>query len=201
MGNKPPVAPKKTDAEIQREMTRMIDRQIRDFDSEKRKIDFQIKKSTKDLKTLIDKKEPKASQRILAAQILRSRKYMEKYSNLEGQMKALKIQLASTTSTQTMVGIMQKMGQILGKTTSGLNVANVQQVIEQFTIQQEKQAGLNELMEDALDVDTEGDADEEIDDFIDQMAGSGPKGGHVVKQTSQETSGNNLDDLIKDLKK
>ena len=204
MGNTPPKAPKKTDKEIQREMTRIIDRQIRDFDSERRKIDFQIKKSTRDLKTMIAKGETKASQKILATQILRSQGYVRKYSALEGQMKALRIQLASASTTQAMVGIMQQMGKIMGKTTNGLNVNNVQRIIEEFTIQQEKQESLNEMMEDAMDMDFEGNEDEEVEKLINETAtgnGTGSGGKQQFKQQQAIPEDESLDTLIKDLKK
>ena len=54
-----------------------------------------------------------------------------------------------------MVNIMKGMGQILGKATEGVNINNIQAVIEDFNFKMEEQQGINEMLEDAFDADEE----------------------------------------------
>ena len=65
------------------------------------------------------------------------------------------------TTTEAMVNIMQGMGKILGKTTEGINMNNIQNVIEDFNYKMEEQQGMNEMLEDAFDQD-----EEVIDDTV-----------------------------------
>ena len=50
---------------------------------------------------------------------------------------------------------MKGMGQILGKTAEGVNINNIQAVIEDFNFKMEEQQGINEMLEDAFDEDEE----------------------------------------------
>lgn len=56
---------------------------------------------------------------------------------------------------------MKGMGQILGKVTEGVDINNIQAVIEDFNFKMEEQQGMNEMLEDAFDGD-----EEVIDDTV-----------------------------------
>ena len=53
------------------------------------------------------------------------------------------------------------MGKILGKVSEGVNINNIQAVIEDFNFKMEEQQGINEMLEDAFDED-----EEVIDDTV-----------------------------------
>lgn len=90
--NKKPKTPPKTTKELQREMNRSIDRLIRDFNRDKFRLKTDITKIKRDLEKMIKNKEPKASQRIMAQNLLKNEAFLNKYDLLEARMKGVKVQ-------------------------------------------------------------------------------------------------------------
>ena len=72
MGNTPPPPAPKTTKELTREMNRAIDRMIREFGRDKFRLQSDITKAKRDLETSIKKKESRASQRILAQNVIKN---------------------------------------------------------------------------------------------------------------------------------
>ena len=70
------------------------------------------------------------------------------------------------SSTETMVDVMKTMGKIMGKTTEGININNVQAVVEDFNMKMEEQQGVNEMLEDAFGTD-----EDTADDVVWLLAG------------------------------
>ena len=56
---------------------------------------------------------------------------------------------------------MKGMGQILGKATEGVNIGNIQTVIEDFNVKLEEQQNVNEMLDDAFEAD-EDVADDQV---------------------------------------
>jgi charged multivesicular body protein 2A len=92
MGNKPAPPVQKTPKELQREMNRSIDRMLRDFNRDKSRIQLDVTKMKRELEKMVKNGEPKASQRIIATNLLKNEAYMQKYDLLEAKMKGVKIQ-------------------------------------------------------------------------------------------------------------
>lgn len=90
--NKKPKTPPKTAKELQREMNRSIDRLLRDFNRDKFRVKADITKIKRDLEKMIKNKEPKASQRIMAQNLLKNEAFLKKYDILEARMKGVKVQ-------------------------------------------------------------------------------------------------------------
>ena len=90
--NKKPEAPPKTTKELQREMNRSIDRLIREFNRDKFRLKADINKIRKDIEKMIKNKESKASQRILAQNLIKNEAFLNKYDMLEARMKGVKVQ-------------------------------------------------------------------------------------------------------------
>ena len=203
MGNSPPKTPPKTTKELQREMNRAIDRMIREFGRDKFRLNADISKAERDLQTSIKKKEPRASQRILAQNIIKNRAFMQKFDLLEARMKAMKLQVAQVSTTEAMVSIMKGMGEIVGRTSENLNVNNIQAVIENFNMKMEESAGMQEVIDDAMaddEVDTnDADVDKYIDTVADKMGGGKGDGG--MKVTDAAKVEGSFDNMLNDLKK
>jgi charged multivesicular body protein 2A len=202
MGNKPAPPVQKTPKELQREMNRSIDRILRDFNRDKSRIQLDVMKMKRELERMVKNGEPKASQRIIAQNLLKNEAYMNKYDLLEAKMKGVKIQLASVSTTEAMVSIMKGMGQILGKATDSINVNNVQNVIEDFNMKLEEQANVNEMLDEAFETEDEVADDQQIDQYIDQVAnkvGGKGNGGTKLKNTEENTE--DITQMIADLKK
>lgn len=90
--NKKPQAPPKTSKELQREMNRSIDRLMREFNRDKFRLKADMTKIKRDLEKMIKNKEPKASQRIMAQNLLKNEAFLKKYDMLEARMKGVKVQ-------------------------------------------------------------------------------------------------------------
>ena len=90
--NKKPKTPPKTTKELQREMTRSIDRLLRDFNRDKFRLKNDINKIKKDLEKMVKNNEPKASQRIMAQNMIKNEAFLKKYDIMEAKMKGVKVQ-------------------------------------------------------------------------------------------------------------
>ena len=202
MGNKPPKAPPKTAKELKREMNRSINKMLREFNRDKFRLKTDINKMKRDLEKMVKNKEPKSSQRILAQNLIRNEAFITKYDILEAKIKGVKVQLAQVATTEAMVNIMKNMGQLLGKATDQINMGNIQNVIEDFTMNMEKNENMNEMMSDAFEADEEEIDDIEVDKYIDRIedkiGGGGQGGGQKQKVQDKDTD---FDALIGDLKK
>lgn len=92
------------------------------------------------------------------------------------------------------------MGKILGKATDGINVTNVQNVIEDFNQKLEEQSNVNEMLDDAFDNDQEVADDQQVDQYLDEITAKVGKGSGGTKIKSQEES-QDITQMIADLKK
>ena len=78
MGNKPapPPQPPKTVKQLVKEFSRSINRLKREFQREINKMEFNGKKMKSDLEKSIKNKEPRSTQRMIAANILRNQQFI-----------------------------------------------------------------------------------------------------------------------------
>lgn len=97
MGNSAPPPVVKTPKELQREMNRSIDRMLRDFNKDKMRLNMDVNKMKRELEKMIKNGDPKNSQKIIAQNLIKNEKFMQKYDALEAKMKGVKIQLFNKT--------------------------------------------------------------------------------------------------------
>ncbi|CAD8137663.1 unnamed protein product [Paramecium octaurelia] len=217
MGNKPPPPPQppKTVKEMVKEFSRTIRKLQRDFNREIMRMEMQSKKLKTDLEKSVKAKEPKATQRMLAAAILRNQQYVQKYQRLDAQMNDVMFQLNSAATTETLVQVMSGMSKMMKQANSAIDVKNVQQAIEIFSIESEKQNFLQEQIGEIMNEDQDEYNDENADKYIQEVeakiAGAGNGGGGLkqnnliqpMQQQQQQQQVNpqeNLDDLDAKLK-
>ena len=204
MGNTPPPkapAPQPTAKELKRKMNRSIDRMIREFNRDKFKLKSESKKMQRELEKMVKKNEPKASQRIIASNMIRNNNFLTKYEMMEAKMKGVKIQLAQVSTTTAMVGIMKGMGDLLGKATNNVDMNNINQVIQDFNYKMEQQEMMQEMMDDAMEDEDMDDEDEQVEDLLDNLENriNGGKGGatNKVEATNTDDFSNMIDGLKK----
>ena len=101
-----------------------------------------------------------------------------------------------------MVGIMKKMGEFLNKSNEGVNINNIQQVIEQFNMGLEQQENMGEMIQDAMDQDEDEIEDQDVDKYLadvtDKVGGGGNQGGQKQKVTEDNMD---FDAMINNLQK
>ena len=202
--NSKPAPPPKTAKQLKKEMTRSINKMIREFARDKNKLKMECNRMQRELEKMVKNGEPKASQKIIAQNILKNRQFVAKYDMMEAKMKGVKIQVAQVSTTEAMVGIMKGMGDILGQATAQVNMGNIQAVIQDFNYKMEQQEGINEMLEDAFDADEDEIEDDAVDDLLDNVTnkvnGGGGGGGMKVGNNTQ-TNGDDFSKMIDDLKK
>ena len=202
--NSKPAPPKKTAKELKKEMSRSINKMIREFARDKNKLKMECTRMQRELEKMVKNGEPKASQKIIAQNILKNRQFVSKYDMMEAKMKGVKIQVAQVSTTEAMVGIMKGMGDILGQATAQVNMGNIQNVIQDFNYKMEQQEGINEMLEDAFDADEDEIEDDAVDDLIDNVSnkvnGGGGRGGMKVGNNTN-TNEDDFSKMIDDLKK
>ena len=203
MGNTQPPVPPKTPRELQREMTRSIDRMVREFGRDKYKLQAEITRLKRDLEKAIKGKESKQTQRVFAQNILKNEANLRKYDMLEAKMKGVKLQVTQVATTDAMVGIMRGMADVLGKSTGNVNINNIQGVIEQFNVRMEEQQGVNEMLEDVVGGDEavaeDADVDRYIDETVDRLGGGKGPGGQKAAVNESQTA--DFDQLLNELKR
>lgn len=101
--------------------------------------------------------------------------------------------LANISTTATLVDTMKGMATMLNKTSSAVDVNNIQNVIMQFNTEMEKQSAVSDLIDDAMEMDEDEIDDQDVDQLLDDMEG-GASGGK--KLTNEEEK---MDDFDKDL--
>lgn len=117
---------------------------------------------------------------------------VKKYKGLEAKMEGVKIQLANVATTQTLVDTMKGVAGILSKTSQGVDMNNIQQVITDFNMQMDKQQAMGEMMEDAMDMGDDEVDDVDADKLITEIeSAAGGSGGKKVEVA--------MDDFTKDL--
>ena len=202
--NSKPAPPPKTAKQLKKEMSRSINKMIREFARDKNKLKMECTRMQRELEKMVKNNEPKASQKIIAQNILKNRQFMNKYDMMEAKMKGVKLQVAQVSTTEAMVGIMKGMGDILGQATAQVNMGNIQNVIQDFNYKMEQQEGINEMLEDAFDADEDEIEDDAVDDLLDNVTNkvNGGKGGGGMKNKNQEqTNTDDFSQMIDDLKK
>ena len=202
--NSKPAPPPKTAKQLKKEMSRSINKMIREFSRDKNKLKMECTRMQRELEKMVKNGEPKASQKIIAQNILRNRQFVGKYDMMEAKMKGVKLQVAQVSTTEAMVGIMKGMGDILGKATAQVDMGNIQNVIQDFNYKMEQQEGINEMLDDAFDADEDEIEDDAVDDLLDNVTNkiNGGKGGGGMKNTNQEeTNTDDFSKMIDDLKK
>ena len=127
------------------------------------------------------------AKRIVAQNILRNQRYLDKYANLDGQMQGMIFTLNNMAATATMKDVMIKMTGIMKETNSSLNVKDIQTALMQFQNENERANVLNGMIEDALAGTDSEIEDEEADKLISDMEPKGPGNGIGIgiKQPNQ----------------
>jgi len=106
---------------------------------------------------------------------------MNKYKGLEAKMEGVKVGLANISTTAQLTETMQSMNAIMTKTGESIDINNIQKVVTDFSTATERQNIIGEMIEDATNMDDDGDCDDQAaDDLIDNIADKNRKPGEKV---------------------
>ena len=163
-------APRKTPEEMMREYKRSIDRSVRDLEKERTKLAQQEKKLVADMKKMA-KADQMDSVKIMARDLVRTRKYGQKFYRMKAQLTAVSLRLQTLSSTQQMASAMRGVTKAMSSMNKSMNLPAMQKIMQEFERQNEMMGMKEEMMNEAIDeaMDDEGDEEGETEDMIAQV--------------------------------
>mmetsp|Transcript_35062 Transcript_35062/g.63082 ORF Transcript_35062/g.63082 Transcript_35062/m.63082 type:complete len:246 (-) Transcript_35062:221-958(-) len=160
---------KKTPADILRENKRMMDKAIRELDRERMGLQNQEKKLIMDMKKMAKEGQMDAV-KVMAKSLVRNRHAVTKMYGLKSQLQAISLRIATLKSTQAMAEAMRGATKAMRMMNRRLNLPNIQAIMREFEMQNEKMEMTSEIMGDAVDDAFEGEGEEdESDELVNQV--------------------------------
>jgi len=180
-----------------RKEDRELDKNIRSIELEEQK----LKRSIKELA----KKGDRQSAKVLAKELIQSRKAKERIYSSKAQLNSVSMQLSQNLSMMKVAGVIAKSTQIMGLMNSLVKLPQINQVMMAMAREMEKAGLIEEVMDGVMDdADVEEEADEELNKVIEEIT-LGVKSTQVASQAiptaskEEETEDNDMKDLEKRL--
>eukprot|EP00040_Diaphanoeca_grandis_P002577 m.22165 g.22165 ORF g.22165 m.22165 type:complete len:209 (-) comp13707_c0_seq1:206-832(-) len=152
---------KKTPAEMLKENQRALKKSMRELDREKTQLERQEKKLVTDMKKAA-KEGQMESVKIMAKDIVRTRKNKQKMMMMKCQIQAVSLKIQTLKSVDTMANAMKGVTRAMGRMNKTMNIPALQKMMMEFEKQNDIMDMKQEVMDDAID-DVMGDADEDAD--------------------------------------
>ena len=158
-----------------------------------------IKKSIKDAA----KRNDTSTARMLAKEVVRSRKAVNRLHTSKAQMNSVCMQMENQVAQQKVTGQLTKSAEIMKMMNSLTKVGQVQETMNALQQEMTKAGLLEEMVDDAMgaldDDDAEEEADAEVDKVMAELAFDATKGmkdagQHKVEQQQQEEAKEEEDD-------
>jgi len=160
---------KKTPREILREHQRTINRAIREIERERSKLQQSEKKIVADIKR-VAKQGQLGAARIMAKDLVRTRKHIEKMYKMKTQLQTVSLRLQTINSQAVMAEAMKGVTRAMMRMNRQINLPAMQKIMMEFERQSEimdmKEDAIGETMDDMLEDD---DEEEETETIINQV--------------------------------
>ncbi|RNF25897.1 charged multivesicular body protein 2A [Trypanosoma conorhini] len=165
---------RETPQEAMRKYKRGLDRTMRDIDRERNKLQTQERKIVIDMKKMA-KQDQIDSVRILARDLVRTRKYQQKMYRMRTQIQGVALRIQTMQSTGQMATAMKGVTKAMRSMNSRMNIPEMQRVMREFEKQNEmmgmKEEMMNDVVDDVMDDDgeEEGETELEIQKVMDEV--------------------------------
>jgi charged multivesicular body protein 2A len=157
-----------TPAERLRQHQRSLTKAQRELDRERTKLEQSEKKLIMDIK-----KSAKAGQlnacKVMAKDLVRTRRYVQKFYQMRTQLQAVSLRIQTLRSNQQMADAMRGATRAMASMNRGLNLPSIQRIMNDFEKESSMMDMKEEMMSDAVDVDDEGEEEEEGDNILKQV--------------------------------
>mmetsp|Transcript_48274 Transcript_48274/g.121538 ORF Transcript_48274/g.121538 Transcript_48274/m.121538 type:complete len:214 (-) Transcript_48274:206-847(-) len=147
-----------------RQEQRGIDREIRGIEREENRVKMEIKAAAK--------RGDKDSARLLAREMVRSRKAKQRLYMSKAQMQGVITTLQSNIATMRTAGCMKQSAEVMEKMNKLCTAPQLQRSMMVMAREMEKAGLIEEMIEDTfedLDEDLSDEADEEVQKVLDEM--------------------------------
>jgi len=159
---KPEEVVRKWQREIKKE-ERAVERSIRDIEREEKKVKLEVKQ--------VAKRNDAKSARILAKQIVQSRKAKERLYATKAELHSMSLLLTQQLATLKVSGCLSKSAAAMKSINNIIKLPALQQTMVAMGREMEKMGFIEEMVSDTLglDDDEEDEAQEEIDMVMDEI--------------------------------
>ena len=153
---------------------RSLDKTVRDLERERGKLVNQEKKIMMEMKKMA-KQDQMDSVRIMAKDLVRTRKYAQKMYRMKTQIQGVALRIQTMQSTNQMAKAMAGVTKAMQGMNQKMNIPAMQAVMREFEKQNEMMGMKEEMMSDAIDDvmdedgEEEGETEMEINKVMDEV--------------------------------
>eukprot|EP01029_Cantina_marsupialis_P005464 TRINITY_DN1596_c0_g1_i1.p1 TRINITY_DN1596_c0_g1~~TRINITY_DN1596_c0_g1_i1.p1 ORF type:complete len:231 (-),score=86.27 TRINITY_DN1596_c0_g1_i1:219-872(-) len=151
-----------------RSEARGLDREIRKIEREENKVKMKIKQAAKSGDITVVK--------IMAKEVVRSRKAVERIHTQKAQLGSIQNQLKSNMAMMKVAGVMGKSAQVMASMNTVMNVPQLQMSMQKMAMEMEKAGLIDEMVTDTMEMceeDMESEVEEEVEKTITEIVGAG----------------------------
>jgi len=155
---------RETPEEKMKKYKKGLDKTVRDLEKERNKLQLQEKKIISEMKKAA-KLDQFDSVKIMAKDLVRTRKYGQKFYRMKAQIQAVSLRIATMSGTNQMAKAMAGVTKAMVSMNAQLNVPAMQAIMREFERQNEMMGLKDEMMGDAIDevMDEDGLEEEETE--------------------------------------
>ncbi|KIW03539.1 uncharacterized protein PV09_05300 [Verruconis gallopava] len=157
-----------TPAERLRKHQRALEKTQRELDRERVKLENQEKKLVQDIKKSA-KNGQTGSLRIQAKDLVRTRRYIQKFYQMRTQLQAISLRIQTVRSNEQMMQSMKGATQLLGSMNRQMNLPALQRIAMEFERENDIMDQRQEMMDDAIDDVTGLEDEEESEEVVNQV--------------------------------
>lgn len=174
--------PQKSPEEQAKEWSRQLNAEARKVDGQIRKIQMAEKKAVLSAKQAA-KKGDMVAVRMLAKEIINSRKAVKRMYTAKAQMNSIGMQLKQQMSQLKLAGAMSKSTEVMAHMNQLMRVQDIQQTMQAMSKEMMKAGLIDEMVGDtldsALDDVEEEELDEEVGKVVEEVMQAKMSGAHV----------------------
>ncbi|CDR42450.1 CYFA0S09e03840g1_1 [Cyberlindnera fabianii] len=161
---------KLTPQERLRKNQRALERTQRELDRERKKLEAQEKKLISEIKRSAKQGQMGAC-KIQAKDLVRTRRYVEKFNTMKTQLQAISLRIQAVRSSDQMALSMRDATKLLGQMNRSMNLPQLQKIAMDFERENDMMDQRQEMMDDAVDdaIGDEVEDDEEADEIVNKV--------------------------------
>ncbi|KIW21586.1 hypothetical protein PV08_02166 [Exophiala spinifera] len=157
-----------TPAERLRKHQRALEKTQRELDRERVKLENQEKKLVADIKKSAKNGQIGAC-KIQAKDLVRTRRYIQKFYQMRTQLQAISLRLQTVRSNEQMMQSMKGATMLLGSMNRQMNLPALQRIAMEFERENDIMDQRQEMMDDAIDDVTGLEDEEEGEEVVNQV--------------------------------
>ncbi|RSH84487.1 ESCRT-III subunit protein did4 [Apiotrichum porosum] len=158
-----------TPAERLRQHQRSLQKAQRELERERGKLEQQEKKTMADIKKNAKSGNMNAC-KILAKDLVRTRRYMQKFTQMRVQLQAVSLRMQTLRSNEQMASAMKGATRAMGQMNRSLNLPQIQRIMNEFEKESAtmdmKEEMMSDAVDDAMEDEDEGEGEEVESDKI-----------------------------------